>query len=180
MGLRLDMRAYRWAAWVGIVALVALAILAAFDGKAWGAAGLGAAALGAALFIHWRERLPSLFSLLFVVAGLLNGLGWVFDFWNVPLFDPVTHGYTTFAVALALGFLAYYSVAVHFRGHGIMFVITIASFGLALGGLWEIFEWSMAVPQSYRGIAVDLISDALGALAAGALAAFAVSRGRTG
>jgi len=179
VSLSLDHKGYPVAAWTGIAVLAALAVVAFVQGKGWGGAGLAATAVAAAIFISRRDRLPSLFSLLFVVAGLLNGLGWVFDFWDrVPFFDPFTHGYTSFAVALALGFLAYYSMAVHFRSHGWIYVLSIASFGLALGGLWEVFEWAMSVPQTYQAIAVDLIADAIGAIAAGALAAKALGEPR--
>jgi VanZ family protein len=175
MALPLDMPAYRYCAWAGVGVLAAMAIGAASQGKGWGAAGLAAAAAAAALFILWRSRLPTLFSLLFVVSGVLNGLGWVFDFWDrVPYFDPVTHAYTTFAFTLALGFLAYFSMAAQFRSHGAIYVLSIASFGLALGGLWEIFEWAANVAQSYRSIAIDLIADTIGALLAGLLAAYAI------
>lgn len=174
MALRLDLPGYRHAAWTGIVALVCLAIVAGAQGKLWGAVCLAVGAGAAVLFVLWQSRLPTLFSLLFVVALLMNGLGWVFDYWSVPWFDPVTHAYTTFAVTLALGFAAYFSMVAEFRAHGPTYVLSIASFGLAIGGLWEIFEWTIGVEQSYRSVAVDLVADTVGALLAGLLAAVAI------
>jgi hypothetical protein len=72
----------------------------------------------AVLFIVQRRRLPAVFSFLFALAALVNGLGWGLDFWDrVPGWDPLAHGYTTFAGALAVGFLVFHSSAVHFQDH---------------------------------------------------------------
>lgn len=173
--ISLDARGYRIAAWIGVVLLAAAAAVTLIMGRWWGSAGLAAFLVGAVAFLMWQSRLPALFSLLFVLAAILNACGWVFNFWDrIPYYDPVTHAYTTFATALALGFLAYYSVTVHFRERGWLFALSVASFGLSLGGLWEIFEWSISVKQTYQSVAIDLIADTLGALVAGAFAAWAI------
>jgi hypothetical protein len=47
--------------------------------------------------------------------------------------------------------------------------------GLALGGLWEIFECFVGVSQTYDGFTTDLIMDACGGGVAGGVAAWAVN-----
>lgn len=53
-------------------------------------------------------------------------------------------------------------------------LLTITSFGLALGGLWEIIEWFLGVGQTYTAIVVDLMIDFGRALGAGVLSAWAI------
>lgn len=173
--MRLDTQGYQIAGWIGAAALGVSIVVAAVMSKWWGAAEL-AATLGLAVaFLLWRRRLPSLFSLLFVTAALLNALGWVFDLWRrVPLYDESVHVYTTFTVSLALAFLAFYSVRVGFREHGMLFVISVASLGLAAGALWEIFEWSIGIRQALQEVIADLIADLIGATIAGFFAVYAL------
>lgn len=168
----LDRRGYRTAAWVGIGILAAGIVVAAAMGRWFGVLTLMiflAAAIG---FMLARHRLPSLFDLLFVVAAVVNAAGWVANIWTVPGYDEAVHAYTSFALTLALGFVSFYSVRMHFRGHGALFVLTVASLGLAVGALWEVFEWALAMPHNNPGM--DLLMDAVGALAAGLLAAWLV------
>lgn len=168
---------FRVAAWVGLVVLVCATAYLGFLARWVDAFMLSLFLIAALAFLLARERLPTLFGFLFVVASILNGMGWVFDFWSrIPLYDPITHAFTTFAVTLAGGFVAYYSVRVHFCTHVWIFALAIGSFGLAVGALWEILEWSLAIPQTYRGVAVDLIMDTLGALIAALFAARVIAR----
>lgn len=175
MKLKLNSAAFRVTGWCGVLILLGAVIATMFQGD-WQGVLVLCAFLGASVgFLIMREPLPSLFDLLFVVAALLNAAGWVFDLWNrVPWTDPVTHFYTTFAVTLALGLVVYQSVKVQFREHNTLFVVAIASFGMALGGLWEIVEWTVGVPQTYATVVMDLGMDAIGALLAGGLGAWAI------
>ncbi len=62
-----------------------------------------------------------------------------------------------------------------FRSHKLVYVLTIASFGIALGALWEVAEWSaeqLLNTQVIPGLddtIIDLIMDSLGAVAAALL-----------
>lgn len=171
----LDNRGYSIGAWICIAGLV-IATIVTFWVQTWAQTLFcGVFLVVALLFVLQRDRLPSLFSFLFALAALINALGWVFNFWDkVPGYDPFAHAFTTFAGALAAGFLAFYSTKMNFREHGWVFAMAVASFGLALGGLWEIFEWAMNVEQTYTTVVIDLIADTVGAIMAGLLAAWAI------
>lgn len=168
----LDHPAYRVVAWLctaGLgVALVVLVVRSQWPE----AATIALFLVVTAAFLALRRRLPALFGCLFAVAALANGLGWAFDVWDViPLYDPATHAFTTFAGALALGYLTHQSTGLDLGDHRFAYAVTVAAFGLAFGALWEIFEWLIQVEQTYETVVVDLTADALGALAAAALSA---------
>ena len=85
--LDLDRQGYRNAAWVGIAVLGAGLVLAAALGRWFGVVTL-IACLGASIgFMLARERLPSLFDLLFVTAAVINAAGWVANIWTVSGYD---------------------------------------------------------------------------------------------
>lgn len=171
----LESKGYQFAAWACIAAVAAGTVLEAVRQDWSGVIFMSVFLLSAVVFVLQRSRLPLLFSFLFALAALINGAGWVFNFWErIPGYDPVAHAFTTFAGALAIGFLTFHSTRMHFQEHGWSFAISIAAFGLALGGLWEIFEWSIGVEQTYQSVVVDLIADSIGSLIAGGLAVWAV------
>ena len=168
---------FRIAAWIGLIPLVGAMIYLATLQRWFDVLILAIFLVLAVGFLLARERLPTIFSFLFVVAAILNGFGFALNMWDrIPYYDPFTHAYTTFAITLAVGFLTYYSVRVHFFAHGLAFAVAVGSLGLALGALWEIFEWSVSIPQTYRTVAIDLIMDTLGAVAAAILAAWITKR----
>lgn len=179
-GRLLDGAGLRNAAWVGI-GLIALAfVVAAAQGKWLGAAALVLYLAGSVAFVLWEERLPALFDLLFVLAALLNAAGWVWNwFRDVWFYDEVVHGYTIFAITLSLGFLAYHALWGEMREHAWLSVLAVASFGLAIGALWELVEWGMMAvnfikPLTLRDTMVDLVADSIGALIAGCLSLWAL------
>lgn len=73
-----------------------------------------------------------------------------------------------FAITLALSFLVYSPMLPIFRQHTLLYLLTIASFGIAIGALWEITEWSAGkilatdVIGSVDNTIIDLIVDTLG------------------
>ncbi len=172
---------YRTAAWVG-VALLAVAIARALMQGQWlVAAPLLGFLVAAVLFIKLEDRLPTLFDLLFVIAALVNAGGWAFRWYNtIGLYDEIAHGFTTFALTLALGYLAYGRMLPSFQEQRLLFVLAIASFGIAIGALWEVAEWAAdfvfasEVVESINDIMDDLIMDSLGAVVAGALSLWAL------
>lgn len=167
--LELDAPAYRTAAWIGVGLVVAGLVATALAGEWTGTIVLAVFAGAAATFLLHEEDLPNLFDLLFVIAGLLNAVGWVFGAFHWPgPYDEITHAFTTFGVTLSLGFLTYYSVRATFRTHGLLFVLVIASFGLAIGAAWEMLEWITGVIGTLQDTIGDLAMDTLGALLAGA------------
>ena len=168
--INFDAKGFRVAAWVGTALLsAAMAYMAVMD--QWAGVGVIAAFLIAALvFIICEDRLPALFDLLFVIAALLNAVGWAWGAFHWPgPYDEITHAVTTFAVTLSLGLLTFYSVRAHFEPHGLLYVLIIASFGIAIGGVWEIVEWAAGVIGTIDDTAIDLVMDTIGALMAGGL-----------
>lgn len=163
-------RGYRVAAWVG-QALLTIAVIAAISQGNWqNALGLAVFLAASLAFVVMDDRLPALFDFLFVLAALLNAGGWVWGlFYQQGPYDEIVHAFTTFAVTLALSFLAYSSMLTIFRNHKLLYLLTITSFGIAIGALWEIAEWtagivlSTEVIESLDDTIIDLIMDSLGA-----------------
>ena len=163
-------RGYRVAAWVG-QALLTIAVIAALgQGKWQNALGLALFLVASLAFVVINDRWPTLFDFLFVLAALLNAGGWVLGLFYQPgLYDEIVHAFTTFAVTLALSFLAYSSMLTIFRDRKLLYLLTITSFGIAIGALWEITEWtagmvlSSEVIESLDDTIMDLIMDSLGA-----------------
>lgn len=91
--------------------------------------------------------------------------GW---FYAPGPYDELVHGFTMFAITLALSFLVYSPMLPIFRQHTLLYLLTIASFGIAIGALWEITEWSAGkilatdVIGSVDDTVIDLIVDTLG------------------
>jgi hypothetical protein len=168
--LNTNWRGYRVAAWVGQFFL-GLAVLAAIvQGHGLNAIALVVFLTASLVFVVKDNRLPTLFDFLFVVAALLNAGGWVWRLFYQPgPYDEITHAFTTFAITLALSFLVYRSMLTIFRQHKVLYLLTIASFGIAIGALWEVTEWTAGkvlateVIESLDDTIVDLIMDSLGA-----------------
>lgn len=167
-------RGYRTAAWIG-QALLAVGIIVVVMQRNWsGVAALSGFLVASFLFVKLEDRLPTLFDLLFIVAALLNAGGWAFDWYNqIYPYDEIAHGFTTFALTLALGYVVYNELMQSFSDHPWLFVLTIASFGIAIGALWEIVEWTAdffvakQIVKSLNDTIVDLVMDSIGAIAAG-------------
>lgn len=174
-------RGYRTAAWIGVALLAVAIVRALMQGQWLVAAPLVGFLLAAVLFIKLEDRLPTLFDLLFVIAALVNAAGWAFRWYNtIGLYDEIAHGFTTFALTLALGYLAYGRMLRSFQEQWLLFVLTIASFGIAIGALWEVAEWAAdfvfasQVVESINDIMDDLIMDSIGAVLAGILSLWAL------
>jgi uncharacterized membrane protein YjdF len=168
--MRTNWRGYRIAAWIGELVLF-IAIVAAIAQGQWNnAIALAGFWIAALVFILTDDKLPTLFDFLFVIAALLNAGGWVWRLFYQPgPYDEITHAFTTFAITLALGFLVYRSMLSVFRQHSWLYVLTVASFGIAIGAIWEIMEWSAGfifnteVIGDVNDTVTDLIMDSLGA-----------------
>jgi len=166
----INWRGYRVIAWVGQALLAIFVIAAAVQGKWSNALGLAFFFVVSFVFVIRDDKLPTLFDSLFVLAALLNATGWVWGLFGMPgPYDEIVHGYTTFAITLALSFLVYSSMLNIFRNHTLLYLVTITSFGIAIGALWEVAEWSAGkilsteVIESLDDTIIDLIMDSLGA-----------------
>lgn len=157
-------RGYRIAAWIGQFFLGLAFVITLFQANWLGALTLAGFLILSSAFVIIDDRLPTLFDFLFVVAALLNAGGWVWELFYFPgPYDEITHAFTTFSITLALSFLAYSSMLVVFRDRPILYVLAIASFGIAIGAIWEIFEWLIQVINSLDDTITDLIMDSIGA-----------------
>ncbi|WP_066381429.1 MULTISPECIES: hypothetical protein [unclassified Anabaena] len=169
----LNWKGYRVLAWIGQGLLTIFVIAATVQGNFLNALGLAFFLLASFLFVVLDDKLPTLFDFLFVLAALVNATGWVWGLFETKgPYDEIVHAYTTFAITLALSFLVYSSMLNLFRNHTMLYLVTITSFGIAIGALWEITEWSAGkilntqVIGSLDDTIIDLIMDSLGALLA--------------
>ncbi|RAM48754.1 MAG: hypothetical protein C6Y22_25980 [Hapalosiphonaceae cyanobacterium JJU2] len=176
-------RGFRVIAWVGQALLTIFVIVAALQGNWLNALALACFLVVSLVFVIKDDRLPTLFDFLFVVAALLNAAGWVWGLFYMPgPYDEIVHAYTTFAITLALSFLVYSSMLNIFRNHKLLYMVTIASFGIAIGALWEITEWSAGkilpteVIGSLNDTIIDLVMDTLGAGLAAALSLWVLQK----
>jgi hypothetical protein len=136
---------YTVAAWVGVAVLAVALVYVATIGH-WFGAVLLTVFLAASVVFVVSKPLPSLFSLLFVAAAVVNAAGWVWNLYPIVGYDEIAHGFTSFAVPLSLGFLVYRRVREPFREHRLHFVLVVTSFGITLGAFWGIFEWALLAP----------------------------------
>jgi uncharacterized membrane protein YjdF len=137
---------------------------------------------GVALLVARAIDLPRLYDLGFTIAMIFTGWGealGLYDAWKP--YDNVVH----FIVPMLTSQVAYIALARievlpdlreefsprHYVG---IFVVTF-SLGVAIGGVWEIFEWASDgvfgsnLSMGNDDTVGDLVSDTLGALAGGTL-----------
>jgi hypothetical protein len=167
---------YRTIAWGGIALLAGAIIYVAWRANWWAAAALAGFLVISVLFVTRVRRLPTLFDMIFVIAALINAGGWAWDWYNQPgLYDEVAHLFTMFAITLTLGYLLYGELMAGFYDHRVMFVITIASMGIAIGALWEVVEWladfviEKQIVSGLPDTITDIMLDSAGALIAALL-----------
>jgi len=155
-------KGYRALAW-GLQGLLAVAIVVVLiQGKWLPAATLGGFLLVSFLFVKLERKLPTLFDLVFMIAALINAGGWAWDLYNKPgPYDEIAHFFTMFAITLAFGFLLYRELMESFYKRRWLFVVTIASLGIAIGAWWEVGEWlvDFVVPKQIVSGLFDTITD---------------------
>src|SRR5215211_1737288 len=173
-------KGYRTAAWVGQALLAIATAVVLIKGQWLPAAALAGFLLISYLFVAFERKLPTLFDLIFVIAALINAGGWAWDLYNKPgPYDEIAHFYTIFAITLATGYMLYSELMESFFDHRVMFVLTIASLGIALGALWEVAEWlaDFLTPRQIVSGLPDTITDIMLDSAGAILAALVNLRG---
>ena len=167
--LSINWKVYRFVAWIGQTLLGIAVFATAIQGKWQNAIALALFLIVSLVFVVKDDKLPTLFDFLFVLAALLNAGGWVWGWFYAPgLYDELVHAFTMFSITLALSFLVYSPMLPIFRQHTLLYLLTIISFGIAIGALWEITEWSAGkiLPTNVIGsvddTVIDLIMDTLG------------------
>jgi hypothetical protein len=171
----LDTWIYRALAWLG-VALQAAALIAVVVVERW--KGLPSIALFLGLsfvFLLLQDRLPSLISMLVVIAALVNAAGWAWNLFPVPLYDDLVHGFTAFAGMAAIGYLCWTRGLLDAAPGSAKFVLAVAAAGLALGVLWELAE-ARFLNLTWTDTLLDLLVDTIGAALGGVLAGWAIRR----
>ena len=160
--------AYRILSWIAVAIGAAGLIVAVLSGA--GAKSLWLVFLiGFSLsLLRWDERLPDLLHALLVTAAIFNAFCWVFDWYEEKgLYDEIAHFYSTFGLSLAAGFLLAHTSEIRFRRLGSLYGLAVFCVGMAVGAVWEIVEWIVAVIGGLHDTITDLILNGLGAFAAG-------------
>lgn len=121
----------------------------------------------------YKKGLPPLYSLLLILSLLLNTGGWVWDAYDtIWFYDELAHFFTLFVMTLSIGHIILTTFTKVFVQHRYFILLTILSFGLSIGALWEIWEWiadffvSKEVMSGLNDTILDLIWDSAGALLA--------------
>ena len=175
----LDHRHYRTAAEALVLLLLGVAGYFILAQRWFDAAASGSLALLGAAFLGARDRLPSLFSLLFLVAAAVNAAGYIFSLWKSPVwFDEAVHAGTSFTIMAAVGWLLLGRSRLSASGQKSRFILAVGAIGIALGIGWELFEWLIGIIGDTRDTIVDLVMDTIGALLAALFCAWSVDRDR--
>ena len=173
----LDRPSFRLIAQLALLLAAAGALYSLFRNDWFDAAALGAVALLGTIFIASRDRLPTLFTLLFVTAGLVNALGYVLTLWHEATpFDEIVHAFTSFTVCAAAGWLLLGRTRLVSGEENVRLILAVAAIGLVLGLLWEAFEWMIGIIGGPRDTIMDLVMDLIGAIAAALFCAWAARK----
>lgn len=177
--MNLDAHAFRVLGWVGVLLLAAAAVYLAAVEQWQGAAAMAGFCGGSIALILIKDKLPSLFSFLVVLAALTNGAGWVWNLFNnkkILWYDEVVHGFTMAVIGLAVAFYLHYQKSYGAgRSHpGTRFVIRTTLAALLIGVGWEGVEWIFNMIGTIWDTFLDLVMDTLGGLVAGFFAAQAI------
>lgn len=116
------------------------------------------------------------------IALAANVAGYVFHLWDKPLwYDEVVHGYTMFSITFLLA-LTWYRFVAEQPGRDLRIILAIAALGVAIGALWEVWEWGRdqivernIILGKYDTI-IDLVMDTLGSLVAALLSRYVVRK----
>jgi VanZ family protein len=105
---------------------------------------------------------------------LVNIVGYIWNLYDqIRLFDEILHAFTTFALTLLVALLLYEVVLMGAHTYPVLFVLAVASLGMAMGTVWEITEWAydQIVPGNVilgkNDTILDLILDLIGSVVAG-------------
>lgn len=177
MTSNLNHRGFLIASWIVLAVVAAGAAYLAFQARWFDALAMAGFVLLGVTFISTGDRLPRVFTFLFVVAALANTAGYVFDLWHGPVwFDEAVHAYTSFAGMAAIGWLLVRRTRLEESAHAWRLVLAVIAIGLVIGIAWEIFEWAIGIIGPWLDTRRDLVMDALGAVAAGLWCAWVAGR----
>ena len=174
-------RLFHWTALFVTAGAAAWAVWALINAQFGIAAAMAAVAgFGVALTVP-RNRLTPLLRLFLLCAVFVNAAGYALNLWKEgTAFDELMHAFTSFAVTAGVAWLLLSRTSlISGRRTGRLVAVALA-IGVALGILWEIFEWLIGIIGSVEDTLADLAMDGIGAVAAGMFCAWAVSHRRSG
>lgn len=172
-----DHRYYTFVSAALILLVGGLAVWLALRGLWLEAAALAGTAAMGLFFMFARDRLPEIFTLLFLIAGAANSAGYILNLWHQPMwFDEVAHAYTGFAGCAAIGWYLMAGTALSPRDRAMHFVLAVAGIGLVLGIAWEVFEWLVGIINGWADTLIDIVMDVIGAVAAGLFCVWAAGK----
>lgn len=118
--------------------------------------------------------------ILWIIALTLNAVWHYFGLWSkINESDTAIHFFTTFSVTFLLASYFLKVTPASSRKRIIFLLLVFTSFGLSLGGIWEMLE--AMVPEKTNGegrtdVVSDLFFDFIGAFAAASVAIWVVRR----
>jgi hypothetical protein len=140
--------------------------------------------IGASLSVIGQHRWPPLLDVLADLALGLNAAGYTWHwFQRVGPYDEVVHGFTIFVITFAFALLAAWRLVPQLVSHVWLYVALLASFGIAVGALWEVTEWALdslgvRIYNTYLDTIVDIIMDTAGSLVAALISLILYNRQR--
>lgn len=164
-------------AWLGVAVLGACGMVVLWNGH-WLGMLQFALFFGSSAYLMTLDRmLPNLFKFLFVLAAIINAVGWIWDeYTKIVWYDEFAHFYTSFSITLALAYLIYRRAKSYLHERKIDYFLVVISFGLALGAVWEVFEWIILLGDFKDSPVSDIIYDGAGAILAALLAVWLLPR----
>ena len=161
----------------GVVALVCAGAVVIWSGHWLSLLQLAFFLTVAAYLMALDGGLPSLLKFLFVLAALINAVGWIWDkYTEIVWYDEIAHLYTTLAITLAAGLFTYRRAVTYLGDRHIDHFTVVISFGVAAAALWEVIEWVILLGEFKDSPVSDIVYDSLGALMAGALSVWFARR----
>lgn len=131
------------------------------------------------VFKFLKNKLPTALDLLFIISSLMNAAAWIWKL-NDSLwfFDDLTHTVTTLTITSIIGYYLFSNFIKVYSVHKLLFIFTVVLCGIAIGALWEIFEWTLGellhkeIIKSLADTIFDLLFDTLGSLGGAILTLF--------
>ena len=172
-----DAPLYSTAAWLGVMALAATAVVMAVGGTWAGVLLFTGFASACGIFAATTTRQPRSSKLLVVVAAAINACGWHWGvFRTISGYDEIAHGFTSFTLTFILVFAACRRGGGYFRARPGLLIVGAVSVVVALGALWEVAELAAGVVETRFNSVHDVGSNAIGAALAAPLATWGVRR----
>lgn len=120
-----------------------------------------------------KNLLPPFYDTLIVFMALINAGAWIWNAYETVFFyDEFAHAFTTFTLTLVIGHISINFFSKDYERYRRFILLSIVSFGISLGTIWEFWEWMIDIFIEKSVIAglydtiTDLMWDSLGALCA--------------